>query len=77
MHVDHLSIAPLATHDSRNDDKLVLEHEVAYTSLTLPSHNIELESGRDLHQKEEKKPEGRPHCQSGIPHREAGGCRGG
>lgn len=72
MHVNHLSITPFAAHNSRHDDKLVLEHEVAYASLTLSSDNIELEGGRDLHKKEEKKREGRPHRQSRRPHCETG-----
>lgn len=49
MHVDHLPVTLLAAHNGRHDDKLVFEHEVAYTSLALPSKYVELERGGYLH----------------------------
>lgn len=56
MHVYHLAITSLATHNGRNHDELVLEDEVAYTSLVLAANRgqVELQGGGELDKAQEE-----------------------
>lgn len=70
MHVNNLAITLVSAHNGGDDYKLVLENEVAYTSLVLPAHSreVELQGGGELDEQEEEKTEERPHCETGGRH---------
>lgn len=67
MHVNLLPIAPLAAHNGRYHDELVLADEVADTSLVLAGEQVEFQ-GRGKLKEEEEEAEERPHGEPGSPH---------